>query len=69
MGFGIMQCWINVPATDWIGDKTRMAYILLIRLRQTSIPPFQHSTIPVFHYSIFGVNLKTQKNLYIISKL
>jgi len=41
-----MQCWINVPATDWIIDKIRMAYILLIRLRQTSIPPFQYSINP-----------------------
>jgi hypothetical protein len=38
-----------------------MAYILLIRLRRTSVPPF--------HYSIFGVNSKDQKNLYTISEL
>ena len=29
MGSGIMQCWINVPATDGVGDKIRMAYIII----------------------------------------
>ena len=48
-----MQCWINVPAIDGVDDKIRMAYILLIRLRRTSVPSF--------HYSIFGVNSKAQK--------
>jgi len=24
-----MQCWINVPATDGVGDKIRMAYIII----------------------------------------
>jgi len=56
-----MQCWINVPATDGIDDKIKMAYILLIRLRRTSVPPF--------HYSIFGANSKAQKNLYMISRV
>ncbi len=56
-----MQGWINVPATNGVDAKIRMAYILLIRLRRTSVPPF--------HFSIFGANSKTQKNLYIISKL
>jgi hypothetical protein len=56
-----MQCWINVPATDEIDGKIKMAYILLIRLRRTSVPPF--------HYSILGANSKAQKNLYIISRL
>ncbi len=37
-----MQCWINVPATDGIGDKIKMAYILL----KTNIPAFHHSIIP-----------------------
>ena len=37
MGFGIMQYWINGPATDGIDDKIKMAYILLIRLRRTII--------------------------------
>jgi hypothetical protein len=43
-----MQYWINGPATDWIDDKITMPYILLIRLRRTSVPPFP--------YSIFGEN-------------
>jgi hypothetical protein len=38
----IMQCWINVPATDGINDKIKMAYILL----KTNIPVFHHSIIP-----------------------
>ena len=37
-----MQCWINVPATDGIDDKIKMAYILL----KTNIPVFHHSIIP-----------------------
>jgi hypothetical protein len=24
-----MQCWVNGPATDRIGDKIKMAFILL----------------------------------------
>jgi len=42
MGSGIMQCWVNGPATDGIGDKIKMAYILL----ETNIPTFHHSIIP-----------------------
>jgi len=53
-----MQCWVNGPATDGIGDKIKMAYILLVRLRRTSVPSF--------HYSIFGANLKSKKT-YILS--
>jgi len=37
-----MQCWVNGPATDGIGDKIKMAYVLL----ETNIPAF---TIPLFH--------------------
>ena len=55
----IMQCWINVPATDGIDDKTKMAYILL----KTNIPVFHHSIIP------FSVRIQKSKNLYIISGL
>ena len=40
MGSGIMQCWINGPATGEIDDKIKMAIILLIRLRRTTIPLF-----------------------------
>jgi hypothetical protein len=38
MGFGIMQCWINGPATDGIDDKIN--------------PPAadQRSTIPLLHF-------------------
>jgi hypothetical protein len=54
MGSGIMQCWINIPATDGIDDKIRMAYILLIRLRRT--------TIPLFHFR--GKFERPKKPLY-----
>jgi hypothetical protein len=53
----IMQCWINGPATDGIGDKIKMDSILL----KTNIPAFQ--------YSILGANSGSQKNLYILSRL
>jgi hypothetical protein len=54
MGSGIMQCWINGPATGGIDDKIKMAIILL----ETNIPAFHHSIIP------FSVQIrKTQKNL------
>jgi hypothetical protein len=42
MGSGIMQCWINGPATGGIDDKIKMVNILL----KTNIPAFHHSTIP-----------------------
>jgi hypothetical protein len=42
MGSGIMQCWINGPATGGIDDKIKMAIILL----KTNIPAFHHSIIP-----------------------
>jgi len=60
MGSGIMQCWINGPATGGIDDKVNMVNILLT----TNI-----STIPVFPYSISGANSDASKNLYIISGL
>ena len=53
MGFGMMQCWINGPATGGIDDKIKMVNILLIRLRRTIIPSF--------HYSISGENSEAQK--------
>jgi hypothetical protein len=43
MGSGIMQYWINGPATGWIKDKIKMGNILL----KTNIPSFHHSIIPV----------------------
>jgi hypothetical protein len=42
MGSGIMQCWVDGPATDGIDGKIKMAYILL----KTNIPAFHHSIIP-----------------------
>jgi hypothetical protein len=42
MGSGIMQCWMNGPATGGIDDKIKMAIILL----KTNIPSFHHSIIP-----------------------
>ena len=50
-----MQCWINVPATDGIDDKIKMAYILL----KTNIPTFHHSIIP-----FSGRIRKPKKSLY-----
>jgi hypothetical protein len=57
MGSGIMQCWINGPATSGIDDKIKMAIVLL------------KTNIPAFHYSIFGVNSEAPKDLYILSRL
>jgi hypothetical protein len=57
MGSGIMQCWINGPATGGIDDKIKLAIILL------------KTSIPAFHHSIFGVNSEDPKNLYILSRL
>jgi hypothetical protein len=59
LGSGIMQCWINGPATDGIDDKIKMAYILL----KTNIPAFQHSIIP------FSGQIRKSKDLYIFSIL
>jgi hypothetical protein len=42
MGSGIMQCWINGPATGGIDGKIKMAIILL----KTIIPAFHPSIIP-----------------------
>jgi hypothetical protein len=57
MGSGIMQCWINGPATGGIDDKIKMVNILLIRLRRTSVlsealalPYEPEATIPLFHF-------------------
>jgi len=59
MGSGIMQCWVNGPATGGIGDKIKMAYILF----ETNIPAFHHSIIP------FSGRNQKPKNLYVISGL
>jgi hypothetical protein len=42
MGFGMMQCLINGPATGGIDDKIKMVNILL----KTNIPSFHPSIIP-----------------------
>jgi hypothetical protein len=42
MGSGMMQCWINGPATSASDDKFKMANIHL----KTNIPLFQYSNIP-----------------------
>ena len=42
MGFGMMQCWINGPATGGIDDKIKMVNILL----KTNIPSLHPSIIP-----------------------
>jgi hypothetical protein len=49
MGSGLMQCWINGPATGGIDEKIEMAGILL------------KTNIPTFHYSIFGQIRKPKK--------
>jgi hypothetical protein len=58
MGSGMMQCWINGPATGGSDDKIKMANIHLKN---------QYSIVPPFHYSIFGANSEVPKNLYILS--
>jgi len=70
MGSGIMQCWINGPATGGIEGKIIMAIILL----KTNIPAFSprrrlyepEATIPLFH---FQKNSEAPKNLDILSRL
>jgi hypothetical protein len=42
MGSGIMQCWINRPATGGIDDKFKW----LLSFFKTNIPAFHHSIIP-----------------------
>ena len=59
MGSGMMQCWINGPATGGSDDKIKMENIHLIRLRRT--------IIPLFHFR--GQIRKSRKNLYILSRL
>jgi hypothetical protein len=53
MGSGMMQCWMNGPATGGIDDKIKMVNILLILLRRIIIPSF--------HYSISGQIRRSQK--------
>jgi hypothetical protein len=60
MGFGMMQCCINGPATGGMDDKIKMVNILLIRLRRTIIPLFQ--------YSISGANSEAPKDIDILSR-
>jgi hypothetical protein len=60
MGSGIMQCWINGPATGGIDDKIKMAIFFL---------KTQYSRFPPFHYSISGAISEAPKYLYILSRL
>jgi hypothetical protein len=50
MGSGILQCPINGPAIDGSDGIVKMAYILLIRLRRTSVLYEPEATIPLFHF-------------------
>ena len=68
MGSGMMQCWINGPATGGIDDKIKMAIILL----KTNIPAFHHSIIPFSGQirkpqktSIFSVGCRNSETLVI----
>jgi len=66
MGSGIMQFWINGPATGGIDDKIKMAVILL----KTNIPAFHHSIVPFSgkirkpqNISIFSVGCRNSERL------
>ena len=66
MGSGIMQCWINGPATGGVDDKIKMANILL----KTNIPSFHPSIIPFSGQirkpqitSIFSVDCRNSETL------
>ena len=62
MGSGMVQCWINGPATSGIDDKIKMVRILL----NNNIPSFHSSIIPLFH---FRKKFGGPKNLHILSGL
>jgi hypothetical protein len=48
LGSGMMQCWINGPATGGIEDKIKMVNILL------------KTNIPLFHFrGKFGSSIKS----------
>jgi hypothetical protein len=53
MGSGVMQYWINGPATNGIDDEIKIAFILLIR----GGPAFHHSIIP------FSGQIRKPKNI------
>ena len=57
MGFGMMQCWMNGPATGGIDDKLKMVNILL----KTNIPAFHPSIIP------FPGEIRKPQKTYIFS--
>jgi hypothetical protein len=59
MGLGMMQCWINDPATGGIDEKLKMVNILL----KTNIPSFHPSIIP------FPGKIRRLQNLHILSRL
>jgi hypothetical protein len=45
-----MQYWINGSATNGIDDEIKIASILLIRLRRTSVLYEPEAIIPLFHF-------------------
>jgi hypothetical protein len=59
MGSGIMQYWINGPATNGIDDEIKIDSILL----KTNIPAFHHFIIP------FSGQIRKPKNIKIINRL
>jgi hypothetical protein len=59
MGSGIMQCWINGPATGGIDDKIKMVNIIL----KINIPVFHHSIIP------FSGQIRKSQNAYIFQQV
>ena len=66
MGSGMMQCWINCPATGGIEDKINMVNILL----KTNNPSFHPSIIPFSGQirrpqktSIFSVGCRNSETL------
>jgi hypothetical protein len=72
MGTGIMQCWINGPATGGIDGKIKMVDIIL----KTNIPSFHHSIIPFLgriqkpsKAPIFSVGCKNSETLNSIGEI
>ena len=65
MGSGIMQCWINGPATGGIDDKIKMAAILLNppAADHHSIIPFSGQIRKPQNTSIFSVGCRNSETL------
>jgi hypothetical protein len=64
MGSGMMQCWINDPATGGIDDKLKMVKILL----KTNIP-FPGQIRRPQKTSIFSVGCKNSETLNFVKSL